>query len=113
MASRRRKWDEDPEGEFPGKDGKHRKRSHRRKRNGRDSAVFKKAGKNKPLADSPREDTRFGRLSDSYLDELLADDEIAALDFELDVRYGSDDRLGSGELEDYEIDYSSDDDDWE
>jgi hypothetical protein len=115
VASRRRKWDEELEDEFPGKEDRHRKRLDKRKRNGREADLFNRAGKkkrgSKSIADEPREDTRFGRSSDSYLDELLADDEIAALDFELDVSHGSDDRLGSGEVEDYEIDYSSDD--WE
>ncbi len=115
MTSRRRNWDEELEDEFSGKEDRHRKRLQKRKRNGHESDLFNKAGKkkrgSKPLADNPREDTRFGRSSDSHLDELLADDEIAALDFELDASYGSDDRLGSGEYEDYEIDYSPDD--WE
>ena len=115
MASRRRNWDEELEDEFLEEDETRRKRLHRRRRNGREAEAFNKAGKKKrgrrPLADKPREETRAGRSRDSYLDELMADDEIAALDFELDASYGSDDGSGSGEYEDYEIDYSPDD--WE
>ena len=116
MASRRRKWDDEMGDEFLGeREGRRRKRLQRRKTSGHESDPFNRAGNRrrsgKPLANKPREDTRFRSSRDSYLDELMADDEMTALDFELDASYGSDERLNLEELEDYEIDYSSDD--WE